>query len=172
MDWMSNLVVTVSDLPGSVRQNAAICSPEASRGKYLAFCVSVPAIRIPWNNRVGYLILSEINILPQWFNSLKPRWPKTSAIFSIPIMWQTPKVILKRNKTPWILTIGLGSGSSYIGAEPHHIHQCSTNTNFHNIIQVKFHWNTISSFSVFEHFSSCTFLHNHREVGSVHHLAP
>lgn len=34
-------------LPGSVRQNAAMCSPEASLGRYFFFCSSVPAIRSP-----------------------------------------------------------------------------------------------------------------------------
>lgn len=34
-------------LEGSVRQNAASCSPLARDGKYLAFCASFPAMRIP-----------------------------------------------------------------------------------------------------------------------------
>lgn len=34
-------------LPGSVRQKAAMCSPEANLGKYFCFCASLPAIRIP-----------------------------------------------------------------------------------------------------------------------------
>lgn len=38
-------------LPGSVRQKAAMCSPEARRGRYLAFCSSVPAMRIPCRNK-------------------------------------------------------------------------------------------------------------------------
>lgn len=35
-------------LPGSVRQKAAMCSPEASLGRYFFFWASLPAIRIPW----------------------------------------------------------------------------------------------------------------------------
>lgn len=34
-------------LLGSVRQNAAVHSPVAKRGKYLAFCSSFPAIKRP-----------------------------------------------------------------------------------------------------------------------------
>lgn len=38
-------------LPGSVRQKAAMCSPEASLGRYFCFWASFPAIRIPWNDK-------------------------------------------------------------------------------------------------------------------------
>lgn len=38
-------------LPGSVRQKAAMCSPEASLGRYFCFWASLPAIRMPWNNK-------------------------------------------------------------------------------------------------------------------------
>lgn len=46
----SNPPVGQQHLPGSVRQKAAMCSPDASRGRYLAFCSSVPAMRIPCGN--------------------------------------------------------------------------------------------------------------------------
>lgn len=37
-------------LPGSVRQKAATCSPDASLGRYFFFWASVPANRMPWNS--------------------------------------------------------------------------------------------------------------------------
>jgi hypothetical protein len=36
-------------LLGSVRQKAAVHSPVASLGRYLAFCSSLPAMRSPYN---------------------------------------------------------------------------------------------------------------------------
>lgn len=38
-------------LPGSVRQKAAMCSPEDNLGRYFCFWASFPAIRIPWNTK-------------------------------------------------------------------------------------------------------------------------
>ena len=35
-------------LAGSVRQNAAMCSPDASLGRYLAFSSSLPTKMIPY----------------------------------------------------------------------------------------------------------------------------
>lgn len=101
--WMFNLVEMASDLPGSVRQNAAICSPEASRGKYLAFCSSVPAIRIPWNNSVrefSLCIKSFQSLLCCFsgFNSPKLRWPQIFSIFSFLIVHQPSKALLKEKK--------------------------------------------------------------------------
>ena len=37
-----------------MRQNAAICSPEASLGKYFCFCASVPQRRMPWKKKPQY----------------------------------------------------------------------------------------------------------------------
>ena len=39
-----------ADLAGSVRQKAATCSPDASLGRYLAFCSSLPAKMMPWQH--------------------------------------------------------------------------------------------------------------------------
>ena len=36
-----------ADLAGSVRQKAATCSPDASLGRYLAFCSLLPAKMMP-----------------------------------------------------------------------------------------------------------------------------
>lgn len=36
-----------ADLDGSVRQKAATCSPDASLGRYLAFCSLLPAKMMP-----------------------------------------------------------------------------------------------------------------------------
>lgn len=49
-----------SYLPGSVRQNAAICSPVASLGRYFAFCSSFPAIKIPWNTNTTVCYLNTL----------------------------------------------------------------------------------------------------------------
>ena len=41
------MMVTNMYLDGSVKAKAATCSPVASFGRYLLFCSSVPAMRIP-----------------------------------------------------------------------------------------------------------------------------
>lgn len=45
--WTSKKALRDTDLPGSVKQNAATCSPVASFGRYFAFCCSVPINMIP-----------------------------------------------------------------------------------------------------------------------------
>ena len=74
-------------LLGSVRQNAAVHSPVAKRGKYFSFCSSLPAINKPWKNTT---------------NKQTNRWNETSSVDTFPFPTSSPP--------PHLQTDGLVSG--------------------------------------------------------------
>lgn len=77
-------------LPGSVRQKAATCSPEASLGRYFCFWASFPAIRIPWKPTQQFESHLKILGFPttQWHTRLVCQaWRRRSILFLPSVQW-------------------------------------------------------------------------------------